>query len=76
MAGDIYLCGQTQHLLYQLLSLGGFLQEELHDGRQQLQLDLNGAGKPDQRLKEGKLVCFLLKPQTKPQEEVLKGGGS
>ena len=34
------LGGQTEHTLYQLLRVPGSLQEQLHNGRQQLQLDL------------------------------------
>ena len=38
------LCGQAEHTLNQLLRVRGTLEEELDDGRQQLQLDLGGGG--------------------------------
>uniref|UniRef100_A0A8C5INY1 Uncharacterized protein n=1 Tax=Junco hyemalis TaxID=40217 RepID=A0A8C5INY1_JUNHY len=40
--GVTHLRGQAQHLLHQLLCLRGLLQEQLHDGCQQLQLHLWG----------------------------------
>lgn len=42
LSGVTHLCGQAQHLLHQLLCLRGLLQEQLHNGSQQLQLDLWG----------------------------------
>lgn len=35
-----HLRGETQHLLHKLLGLGGLLQEQLHNGCEQLQLHL------------------------------------
>ena len=35
-----HLRGQAEDLLHQLLGLGGFLQEQFDDGRQELQLNL------------------------------------
>ena len=35
-----HLRGQAEDLLYQLLGLGGFLQEQFDDGSQELQLNL------------------------------------
>ena len=36
-----HLCSQTQHLLHQLLCVCGALQEQLHNGCQELELNLS-----------------------------------
>ena len=38
--GKTHLCCQGEHLLHQLLRVGGALQKQLDNGRQQLQLHL------------------------------------
>lgn len=58
-----HLRGQAQHLLHQLLRLSGLLQKQLHDGRQQLQLNLRA---DKQTLGRGRQTARALFVQERP----------